>query len=55
MSTNQTIRQQIIDEDIPKLVKSLTGFNVRLFFLIFNYPSQDIYKKNQVIQDIYID
>lgn len=44
MSTNHTIRQIIIDENIPLLVKSLTGFHVSLFisnfsnhFLTFEY------------------
>lgn len=30
MSLSHTKRQLIIDENLPLLVKSLTGFNVRL-------------------------
>lgn len=36
MATNHTIRQMIIDEDLPKLVKLLTGFNVSMVFYVLN-------------------
>lgn len=58
MSTNHTIRQMIIDEDLPKLVKLLTGFNVRLFiksfyFIFFSLFSMRINQKSVFLKEFH--